>query len=116
MKLFTWRLILTTWKWEIAFHNFNNECFAWAVISPSYPVEKNNDRVRKYFNSETVLNLNNLKFPMKLSQMAKFEKLNKISVHVYVSESLKQYIQIAPVLIRNLKLDRLVNLLFSQDN
>lgn len=52
-------------------------------------------------------------FPMKLNQIAKFEKINMISVNVYILELLKQSFQVVPARIENSKL---YNLLLIQDN
>ena len=60
----------------------DNACFAWAVVTALYPV-KNSERISQYPHYSTVFNLCGIKFPVTLSQITKFEKLNDISINVF---------------------------------
>ncbi|XP_071635068.1 uncharacterized protein [Temnothorax longispinosus] len=69
--------------------SMDNACFAWAVTAALYPAERNSDRESSYPHYSTVLNLQNIEFPMTLSQIKQFERLNDISVNVYIIEGQK---------------------------
>lgn len=55
-------------------------------------------------------------FAPKEAVIAKFEKLNKKSVSLYVLELLKKHFQVLLARITNSNLNRQVNLLWSKDN
>ena len=62
-------------------------CFAWAVLSAIHPVKYNPHRVSNYKQYFEELNLTGLAFPLKASDVPKFEKLNThISVNVNAFE------------------------------
>lgn len=63
--------------------NFDDECFGHAIISALRPVNQNSDMLRSYPNFRTVLNFNDIEFPIKFSDIDKFERRNDISVNVF---------------------------------
>ena len=64
--------------------NMDNKCFKWCVTRALNPVEKNAERITKILHRQAEkLNWEGLKFPMELSQISRFEKLNKINVNVF---------------------------------
>lgn len=64
--------------------NDDNYCFAWTVMAALYPVQKNAQRISSYPHFSTVLNLNNMSFPVSFKDIRTFEKSNdNISVNVY---------------------------------
>ncbi|KAJ8972053.1 hypothetical protein NQ317_001523 [Molorchus minor] len=62
--------------------NTDQFCFAYAVISCLYPVERNPQRISSYPDFHTVLNFTGINFPMTIEQIPKFEKLNNISINM----------------------------------
>ena len=64
--------------------NKDNECFKWCVTRALNPVEKHAVRISEILQLQAKkLNWKGLKFPVELSQISRFEKLNNISVNVY---------------------------------
>ncbi|KAB0802687.1 hypothetical protein PPYR_04873 [Photinus pyralis] len=63
----------------------NNDpfCFLWSVTAALYPVHKDGDRISSYPHFDTVLNRGNIQFPIKLSDIKKFEKLNNLAINLY---------------------------------
>lgn len=66
--------------------NDDERCFVWSVLAALHPVHRkdhpeNSYHCKKYVNE---LNLDGIEFPMKVSQIAKFERQNTtISVNVF---------------------------------
>lgn len=89
----------------------DNACFAWAVVAALYPAERNSDRISSYPHYSTVLNVRGLIFPLALNQIKKFEKLNEVSVNVYMLEGEK----FRPIRICKGKKQRHANLLFIEE-
>jgi len=90
----------------------DNACFAWAVVAALYPAEWNVDRESSYPHYTTVLNLQDIEFPMTLNQIKKFELLNGISINVYTMEDKN----IVPIRLCEHKKDKHVNLLYIQES
>lgn len=67
--------------------NVKNEdemCFKWAVLSALFPTAGNSHRVTSYYQYEEELDFTGIQFPMKISAIGKFEKMNdSISINVY---------------------------------
>ena len=63
--------------------NKDDKCFMWAILAGVYPVKKNANRIDKYKDHTEKLNFAGIKFPVKLNEIHKFEKLNQISVSVF---------------------------------
>ena len=75
---------LTTKKAILNMKNMDNKCFKWCVARALNPVEKNAERITKILHRQAEkLNWEGLNFPVELSQITHFEKLNEISVNVY---------------------------------
>jgi hypothetical protein len=65
-------------------NNSDNKCFIWAILSALHPTNKDPQRVTKYQQHENTLDTTGLTFPLAVSDVKKFEKLNKaISVNVF---------------------------------
>ncbi|XP_072403124.1 uncharacterized protein [Diabrotica undecimpunctata] len=100
-------------------HNVDQACFYWSIVSALYPVNKNAGRVSKYPYYSTVLQTDKLESPMQLNQISKFEKLNAISVNVFVLElnvvKDKQFYEVVPARLTPQKMEKHVNLLLVQD-
>ncbi|KYN10054.1 hypothetical protein ALC57_17743, partial [Trachymyrmex cornetzi] len=66
--------------------SMDNACSAWSVVAALYPAERNADRESSYPHYTTVLNFQNIEFPITLKDVTKFERLNDVSINVYVIE------------------------------
>ncbi|XP_025155226.1 uncharacterized protein LOC112588726 [Harpegnathos saltator] len=64
----------------------DNACFAWAVIVALCPADKNADRQSSYPYYISVLNMQDIEFPMRINQIKKFERLNDISINIHSAE------------------------------
>ena len=53
------------------------------ICSCSHPPQWNPERVEHYKKYENTLNVKDLKFPMSLRDIPKFDKMNNLSVNVY---------------------------------
>lgn len=64
--------------------NNDNECFKWAILSYLFPKTQNPNRVSHYVPYANALNFDGLQFPMSVSNISRFERLNpEFSIHVY---------------------------------
>lgn len=64
--------------------NTDHQCFKWCVTRALNPVDKDSERITKILRLQAEkLNWKGLNFPMELTQIARFEKLNEVSVNVY---------------------------------
>ncbi|XP_063391753.1 uncharacterized protein LOC134677251 [Cydia fagiglandana] len=94
--------------------NSDDKCFFWAIISALYPIHKNSDRTSSYPHYTDILNVTGIKDPVCLSDIKKFEKLNKISVNVYGIDDDRndRGLTIVPLRISKMSFDNHVNLLY----
>jgi len=102
---------ITTKKVVINVQSMDNACFAWSVVAALYPAEKHVDRTKSYSHYTSVLNLQDIQFPMTLKDITKFKRLNRMSVNVYTIEEQK----IFPIRLTDDKKEKHVNLLYVQD-
>ena len=72
--------------------NHDKLCFIWCVIASIYgdPNVQNPHRISHYQQWANAFNLNGLEMPMALKDVAKFERLNNISISVYGYEPKKK--------------------------
>ncbi|KYN15203.1 hypothetical protein ALC57_12578, partial [Trachymyrmex cornetzi] len=89
----------------------DNACFAWSVVAALHPAQKNVERESSYSHYSSVLNLQDIQFPMTLSQIKKFEALNDISINVYAIEK-----GIVPIRLTDRKRSKHVNLLYVKND
>ena len=76
----------------INMENDDNQCFKWCIARALNPVERNPKRITKILQLQAEkLNWKAFKFPMELSQINRFEKLNEISVNVFGYEKNEVY-------------------------
>ena len=69
----------------INIQNKDSKCFVWSILAPLHPACLNVNRVNKYKPYENELYVTDLKFPLAVKYITKFEKLNQsISVNVLV--------------------------------
>ena len=93
----------------------DDESFKWAIIRALNPVENHPERIdRECRETSKVLNWKGLKFPVKLSDIKKFESHNSsISVNVFGYEKLIYPLRISN---HNYKRESTVNLLLISDD
>ncbi|XP_032458071.1 uncharacterized protein LOC100117886 [Nasonia vitripennis] len=96
-------------------HNNDDQCFKYAVLSSLYPSNKNASRVNQYRLHENELNFAGIEFPVKLKSIPKFEKLNNISVNVYMLRKYGHKFEVSSCHITTEKKEKHVNLLIIQD-
>lgn len=79
-------------KAVINVRNRDNECFRWAVLSALHEPKTNKGRVSNYETYRNELNFYQIKFPMDVSKIKRFEQLNPdISINVYILNDNKNY-------------------------
>ncbi|KAL6418932.1 hypothetical protein ACFW04_011683 [Cataglyphis niger] len=106
-------------KAVISVRSTDDACFAWAVVAALYLVEKHAERSSRYPHYTAVLNLKNVEFPMNLNGIARFERLNDISINVYTLRDKKnkknKKRDIVPLRLTDNKREKYVNLLYLND-
>ncbi|XP_077255644.1 uncharacterized protein LOC143893804 [Temnothorax americanus] len=95
--------------------SMDNACFAWSVVAALHPAERNSERESSYPHYSRVLNLRDIEFPMTLSQIKQFERLNDISVNVYTIEGQKTSNVLPIRLTDHTSVKKHVNLLYMQN-
>ena len=91
----------------INMENDDKECFKWCIARALNPVEKNPKRITKILQLQAEkLNWKGLKFPMELTQINRFEKLNEVNVNVYGYEK-----EVYPLRVSKTNYSHHVNLL-----
>ena len=103
-------------KTVINIQNEDNLCFLWSVLAALHPVPTNPCHPSNYESFKKELNITNLKFPLAVTDVIKFEKLNAaISVNVFAFKDRSSCIY--PVYATNFKgRQHHVNLLLIVDN
>lgn len=96
--------------------NNDNQCFKYAILSALYPSESNPHRLNQYRVHEHEINFGDIEFPVKLKDVKKFEKLNNISVNVYMLRKYGPKYEVSPCHISSDKKEKHVNLLIIQDS
>ncbi len=102
-------------KAVINIKNKDNKCFLWSILAHLYPATDHVERVSKYTQYQDTLNVKDLTFPMALTDIPKFEKMNNLSVNVY---GLTETNKVQVLKITNDKKTTHVNLLYfnSEEN
>ena len=70
-------------KAVVNIQNNDNICFLWSDLAHLHPPKRNSERVTHYTKYENTLNVKDLKFPMSLRDIPKFDKMNNLSINVY---------------------------------
>ena len=63
--------------------NNDEKCFLWAILTALHPAEINSERVTQYEGYVDTLNMTGISYPVKMSDIVKFERLNNISINVF---------------------------------
>ena len=66
--------------------NKDKECFKWAVVAALHPVKQDAERISKYQEYSEELDFTGISFPVKVSDIPKFEKLNNLPINIYAIE------------------------------
>ena len=66
--------------------NKDNKCFKWAILSALHPQTTHMERVSIYKKFKHELKFNSIQFPVAISQIPKFERMNDLSICVYAYE------------------------------
>ena len=83
---------ITNKKAVINIQNRDNECFKWSILRHLHPTENHPEGVSSLREFENDLNFRGIQFPMKLTDIPRFEKQNQgISVNVFGVEGRKIY-------------------------
>ena len=61
----------------------DNKCFVYCVAAKLFPAKDNKGRVSKYKKYIKYFNTQNITFPVKLSDVYKFERKNNLTIHVF---------------------------------
>ncbi|KAB0804470.1 hypothetical protein PPYR_01440 [Photinus pyralis] len=63
----------------------NNDkfCFLWSIVAALNPVTKHVDRVSSYPHFDDILKRESIQFPIKITDIKKFEQLNHLSINLY---------------------------------
>jgi len=69
----------------------DNACFAWSVVAALYLAERNSERESLYPYYATVLNLQDIQFPITPKNIIKFERFNKVSMNVYIPSKNRKF-------------------------
>lgn len=78
-------------KAVINFQNTDNKCLMYSVLAALYPADKDPQRVTKYIPYRNALNFDDIRFPVDLKEIMKFEKQNpSISINVYIYDQNKK--------------------------
>lgn len=92
----------------------DDACFAWAIVSALYSATQHSDRTSSYPHYAEVSNLMGISFPIQRGDIEKFERLNNISVNIYIIDE-KQKFKFLPNRLTKDKKERHVNLLLIED-
>ena len=81
--------VLRNKKVIVNVQNTDNKCFMWSILAALHPVShlKKQERIHHYQPYIHELNFEGIEFPVRVDQIAKFERQNSISVNVYGYEN-----------------------------
>ena len=91
--------------------NNDNKCFAYSVLAAMFPEKEQKQQQNKYKPNLHKLNLDNIEFPMPLTDVPKFEKQNNIGINVFGFERNK----ILPLCLSKIKTQKNIPLLLLTD-
>ena len=91
--------------------NKDLKCFLWSILAAIHPTENHIDRVSNYQKYENTLNMQGISYPVKQTDIARFERNNEVSVNVFGYEGKEVF----PIRITPERYDQHVNLLLYSD-
>ena len=87
--------------------NNDNKCFEYSVLAAMFPEKEHKQRQNKYKPNFHKLNLDNIEFPMSLTDVPKFEKQNNFVINVFGFDKNK----ILPIYLSKIKAQKIIPLL-----
>jgi hypothetical protein len=63
--------------------NKDNNLFMWSILAALYPTNKNAERIVKYKDHINSINVEGISCPVKMLDIQRFEKQNKIEINVF---------------------------------
>lgn len=63
--------------------NDDNFCFLWSIVAALYPVKNNSTIISFYPDFRKILKYEGIDFPIALTDVPKFEKMNNLRIHIY---------------------------------
>jgi hypothetical protein len=87
--------------------NTDHKCFLWSVLAGLYPASDNPQRVNKYVEHESKLNIQGIEFPTPINQVKTFEKNNSININIFGYDKK----EIFPLYISKYTFETCINLL-----
>merc|ERR1712055_564862 len=94
--------------------NEDNKCFLYSVLAALHPVKDNPQRVSNYEPYLEELKIDGITMPMRLQQIPKFEKMNNLSINVYMTD--RSGDDKWPIYISKRRDNESINLLLLSDN
>ena len=70
----------------INIQNEDNKCFLYSILAALHPVKDNPQRVSNYESYIEELNTDGISMPMTLNKIRKFEKMNNLTINVYMTD------------------------------
>lgn len=98
----------------------DNKCFLWCLIAKLFPTNdtKHKERLSNYKELEDEIIMDNIKYPVKIKDIPKIEKMNNLTINVFGLEDEKRKETLFPIFISNYKSDIIIDLLYleNEDN
>ena len=91
--------------------NKDLKCLWWSILAAIHPTENHIDRVSNYQKYENILNMQGISYPVKQTDIARFERNHEVSVNVFGYEGKEVF----PIRITPERYDQHVNLLLYSD-
>ena len=63
--------------------NKDDKCFMWSVLSAIHPVDRDAYRTSKYERYQNQLNFDDIQFPVRIRDIARFERSNNIGISIF---------------------------------
>lgn len=61
----------------------DGKCFLYCILAHMFPVKENPQRISNYNDKISLLRIDDISFPMRIKNIAKFEEMNSLSINVY---------------------------------
>merc|ERR1712030_144080 len=106
--------IIENSKSVVNVQNEDNKCFLYSVLAKLHPAEKHTERVTNYEPYLEELKTDGITMPMRLQQIPKFERMNNLSINVYMTDRTGE--DKWPIYISKRRDNETINLLLHSDN
>lgn len=68
----------------------NDHCFKWAIFSSTHKVKINSSRKKSYKKFEKYYDFSNIRYPVSIKDIKRFEKTNLVAVNIFSYKSKKK--------------------------